>query len=302
MLVSLVVAVGLWLTFSMREAYTVDVDVALRVAGVPEGQALSAAPPAFARATLRGEGWKLLVLSRSAPVVPLYADGASVDLERAVAASGLPPGVDVQGVQPREVRLRLDRRVSRRLPIRLVSGVRPAPSFGLLRPPRLLPDSVTVTGAAGLVAGLRAWPTVRLDASDVRAPLTRTVALQDTLAGLLVPSVRTTTVQVPIAEFTEGVRSLAVRVVNVPAGIAGVRTEPSRVRATYRVPLTRDDLYERARTSSGFVAVVDYRDIARDTTSGTVPVAARVPAGLDVRDVALSPTRLEYFIVRRAAR
>jgi hypothetical protein len=301
MLLSVAVAVGLWFTFSMRETYTVSVDVGLRVVGVPAGQALTASPPAVARATLRGEGWKLLVLTRSSPTVPLYADAPSVDLERAVAAAGLIPGVDVQSVQPREIRLVLGREVRRRLPIRLVSGIRPAPSFGLLRPPRLLPDSVTVTGAETLVAGLDAWPTVPFEAADVRASLTRTVALRDTLVGLLVPSVRTTTVQVPIAEFTEGVRSLPVRVVNVPAGIAGVRTEPSRVRATYRVPLTRDDLYEQARTTTGFVAVVDYRDIARDTTSGTVPVAARVPAGLDVRDVALSPPRVEYFIVRRAA-
>lgn len=301
MALSLVVAVGLWFSFSMRETYTVAVPVSLRVAGVPEGQALSARPPATARATFRGEGWKLLLLSRSAPVVPLYADAASVDLERAVAASGLPPGVDVQSVRPRTARLAFDRQVSRRVPIRLVSDIRPVPSFGLLRPPRLLPDSVTVTGAAGLVAALAAWPTERLDAADVREPLTVTVALRDTLAGLVTVSARTTTVQIPIAEFTEGVRTLRVRVVNVPRGIAGVRTDPARVRATYRVPLTADDLYGQAQTAAGFVAVLDYRDIARDTTSGTVAVASRVPAGLDVRDVALAPSRVEYFLVRRAA-
>ena len=302
MLLSLAIAAGLWVTFSMRETYTVAVDVPLRVAGVPDGQALAALPPPAARATFRGEGWKLLRLTSAAPAVPLYADAATVDLERAVAASGLPAGVDVQSVRPQSLRLTLDARVSRRVPIRLVSAVRPAPSFGLLRPPRLLPDSVTVTGAARVVDRLASWPTAVLEADDVRAPLTRTVALADTLAGLVTASVRTTTAQLAIAEFTEGVRSLPVRVANVPRGLAGVRTEPARVRATYRVPLTRDDVYEQARVAVGFVAVVDYRDIARDTTSGTVAVAARVPPGLDVRDVVLSPSRVEYFLLRRAAR
>ena len=297
---SLAVAVGLWVSFSLRETYTVVADVRLRVAAVPDGQALSARPPPVARATFRGEGWKLLLLARTAPVVSLYADAEAVDLERAVAASGLPAGVDVQGVRPQTIRLDLDRRVVRRVPVRLVSSIRTDPSFGLLRPPRLLPDSVTVSGAASLVDRLDAWPTVRLDAADARASFTVPVALQDTLAGLVTASGRTTTVQVSIAEFTEGTRSLPVRVANAPRGAPAVRTEPARVQATYRVPITRDDAYGQAARAPGFVAVVDYRDIARDTTSGSVAVAARVPAGLDVRDVYLSPRRVEFFIVRRS--
>jgi hypothetical protein len=126
------------------------------------------------------------------------------------------------------------------------------------------------------------------------------VALRDTLDGLLTTSVASTTVVVPIGEFTEGERLLPVEVRNLPPGIAGVRFDPPSVRARYRVPLA-GSVYERARASSAFVAVVDYGDIARDTTSGTVPVAARPPSGLDIRDIVLSPSRVEYFLLRRAA-
>ena len=301
MAISLVLAVGLWFTFGLRETYVVTVPVALRVVGVPAGQALRAAPPASARATFRGEGWRLMLLARSTPVVPLDADAPSVDLERAVLASGLSANLTLQGVRPKTARLSLERVARRRVPIRLVSDIRTAPSYGLLRPPRLLPDSVEVVGAASLVAALTSWPTARLVLDDVQAATTRTVALADPFGGLLAPSVRMTTVQVPVAEFTGGERLVDVRVVNVPRGIAAVRTEPAQLRARYRVPLTENDLYGRARDAPDFFAVVDYRDIARDTTSGTVSAAPRVPAGLDVRDVALSPSRVEYFIVRRAA-
>ncbi len=301
MALSLVVAVGLWFTFGMRETYTVTVPVTLRVVGVPEGQALASPPPQTARATVRGEGWRLLFLTRTVPTIPLYADAASVDLERAVLAAGLPAGVDLQSVRPKSARLALDAQIQRRVPIRLVSDLRTDPGYGLLRPPRLLPDSVTVTGARSLVSRLDAWQTEILEAHEVQASFARTVALRDTFAGLVAPNVRSTTVQVPIAEFTGGERDVAIRVINLPAGVAGVRTEPATLRARYRVPLTADDLYGRARSAAGFVAVVDYRDIARDTTSGTVAASPRVPAGLDVRDVTLSPSRVEYFIVRRAA-
>ena len=43
-------------------------------------------------------------------------------------------------------------------------------------------------------------------------------------------------------------------------------------------------------------------DIARDTTAtdGQVPVSARVPEDLDIRDVTLQPSRVGYFIQRAA--
>ncbi len=298
MAVSLVLAVGMWFTFGLRESYVVTIPVALSVVGVPAGQALREAPPTVARATFSGEGWRLMLLDRSTPVVPLDADAASVDLERAVLASGLATDVVLQSVRPKVVRLALEPEARRRVAIRLVSDIRTADQYGLLRPPRLLPDSVEVVGAASLVAALTSWPTDPLRLVGVQASATIMLGLADAGGGLLTPSVRTTTVQVPVAEFTGGERLVTVRVVNVPRGIAAVRTEPATLRARYRVPLTENDLFGRARDAAGFEAVVDYRDIARDTTSGTVSVAPRVPAGLDVRDVTLQPSRVEYFIVR----
>ena len=298
MAVSLVLAVGMWFTFSLRESYVVTVPVSLNVVGVPAGQALREAPPTVARATFSGEGWRLMLLGRSTPVVPLDADAPAVDLERAVLASGLATSVVLQSVRPKTVRLSLEPEARRRVPIQLVSDIQTADQYGLLRPPRLLPDSVEVVGAASLVAGLTSWPTEPLRLTGVQTSQTVALALADAGGGLLTPSVRTTTVQVPVAEFTGGERVVSVRVVNVPDGIAAVRTEPATLRARYRVPLTENDLFGRARDAADFEAVVDYRDIARDTTSGTVSIAPRVPPGLDVRDVTLSPSRVEYFIVR----
>ena len=78
-----------------------------------------------------------------------------------------------------------------------------------------------------------------------------------------------------------------------------MRFDPVRVQADYRVPV-QGEMFSRAETSTGFRAVVDYFDIARDTTDGEVPVSARWPSDLDIRDVTLSPPRVEYFIQRPA--
>ena len=300
MLLSLVVALVMWFSFSMRETYSTTLRVPVEVVRTPPGQSLREAPPASATVTLQGEGWTLLSLSRTDPVIRVYADGSRVDLAAALQESGLPAGVLVQSVQPQAVELALDVQTSRQLPIRLRRDIRTEPAYDLLRPPQLDPDSVVVTGAQSLLGGLDEWPTEVLRAENVSQSLTRTVALADTFGGLLSPSAQTTRVRVDVGEYTEDARDLEVEVENLPPDVLGVRFDPVRVRATFRVPV-QGETFGRAETTPEFRAVVDYFDIARDTTDGVVPVSARWPADLDIRDVTLSPARVEYFI-RRPAR
>ncbi|WP_412062218.1 hypothetical protein [Rubrivirga sp. IMCC45206] len=298
MLLSLVVALVMWFSFSMRETYSVEVRLPVEIAQTPARQALRELPPTEVTATLRGEGWTLLSLTRRLTTLQVVAEDETVNMMAAIQGTGLPPNVDVVGVDPEVIALALDVRTSRRLPIRLRSSIQTVAPYDLLRAPRLQPDSVTVTGAQSLLGRLDDWPTEVLLEDNVQESLARTVALADTFGGLLTPSVRATRVAVDVGEFTEGRRVLDVEVTNLPDDIVGVRFDPARVTAIYRVP-TVGDTYERALSTSGFRAVVDYFDIRRNPADGEVPVSVRWPADLDVRDVTLSPSRVEYFIQRR---
>ena len=300
MLLSLVVAVVMWFSFSMRETYPLTVRVPVEVARTPPDRALRAPAPATATVTLRGEGWALLSLARSPLTIRVFADDETVDLAAALQETGLPAGVTLQSVQPQVVELALDARTTRRLPVRLRRDLRTPPGYDLLRPPTLRPDSVVVTGAESLLGSLVDWPTDVLRADNVDRSLTRRVALADSFGGLVTPSVDAVVVRLDVGEFTEATRDLTVTVENLPPGVLGVRFDPARVRATYRVP-TVGETYDAALSSPDFQAVVDYFDIARDTTDGEVPVSARWPAGLDVRDVTVRPRLVEYFIQRPAA-
>ena len=297
---SLVVAAVLWFSFSMREAYSVAVQVPVQIVSLPAGEALREPAPATATVTLQGEGWTLLTLTRRRPTIRVAASGETVDLEAALREQGLPAGVSVQGVQPRVVDLALDTRTTRRLPVRLRQNIDTRPSYGLLQPPTLRPDSVTVSGAQSLLGRLVDWPTEVLAVRDVDADFSRAVALSDTFGGLLTPSAQVTVVSVAVGQFTRSSRDLAVEVENLPRGLAGVRFDPARVEVTYDVP-SQGDGYDEALVSDAFRAVVDYADIARDTTSGSVPVSLRYPEGLGVRDATAAPGRVEYFLVRRPA-
>lgn len=297
-LVAVGVATLLWFTFSMRETYTVAVEVPLVVSQLPADRALRVRPPETARLQMQGEGWSLLTISRAPPPVELRAGEESVSIvQAATETSNLPAGVSVLGAQPATVKLELEEAVSRMVPVRLTGVFGVEAPYGLLRPPVIRPDSVRVTGARSLLAGLASWPTEPVDLGALRRTRVATVTLRDTLDGLVNRSIDRATVTFEVEQFTEGERMLEVRVRNVPPDVTAVRLLPARVRATYLVPVAAD-YYERARTSPDFYAEVDYLEIVRDTTTGTVPARARVPAGLPVRQVRLSPQRLEYFTVR----
>lgn len=292
------VAALLWFTFSMRETYTVAVEVPLVVSQLPADRALRVRPPETARLQMQGEGWSLLTISRTPPPVELRASEEAVSIvQAATESSNLPSGVAVLGAQPATVKLDLEDAVSRVVPVRLTGAYGVEAPYGLLRAPVIRPDSVRVTGARSLLAGLASWPTEPIDLGALRRTRVATVTLRDTLDGLVNRSIDRATVTFEVEQFTEGVRMLEVRVRNVPPDVTAVRLLPARVRATYLVPVAAD-YYERARTSPDFYADVDYLEIVRDTTLGTVSVRARVPAGLPVRQVRLSPQRLEYFTVR----
>lgn len=288
---SFAVAFLLWFTFSMRESYSVTIEMPLEVVRVPEGQALAALPPPVVRVTVQGEGWELLKLQRTPPTLLVNALDEQVDLFAAASEGArLPPGLQVLSVSPSSLRLQLEPEVTRTLPIRLVSDVSAGTDFDLLAPPRFTPDSVQVTGAASIVNALRSFPTQPLVAEDLRQTLTVRVPLSDTLRGLVRRNLSTVEVTVPVALFTEARRELPVRVEGTPPGAPSVVLLPSRVEVTYRVPVEQ---YERSLRAPDFHAIVSYADVIRDET-GTVQPVLQLPGGLVIRDARVEPRRLSY--------
>lgn len=292
-LVSLVVAFVLWFTFSMRESYSVVIEMPLVVENLPEGRALSALPPREARVTVQGEGWELLKLSRRTPSLEVSARDATVDVYGAATESNrLPPGVAVQSVLPTTLNLSLEPSITRALPIRLRADIGAAPLYDILSQPTLTPDTVVVSGARSIVNALDNWPTEQILWDGLTENVDGTVALSDTLAGLVIKSVRGVEVRVPVALFTEATRELEVRTEGAPPGADPVRLIPSTVQATYRIPV---DQYEASLESDRFYAFVPYATAINDTTGAVQPIL-QLPENLFVRDVRIEPRRLQYRI------
>ncbi|MEM6782747.1 MAG: hypothetical protein AAF624_03325 [Bacteroidota bacterium] len=296
MLFSLLVATVLWFSVSMDEDYALGVDMPVELRRLPEGQALRSPPRSPVRVTVEGRGWDLLALSRNPPVFTVDAEEERVNLLSAASEMGrFPTGVRVQSVVPTTLPLDLDTEVEKRIPIVLRGALDLDANHEFLNPPQLEPDSVRVVGAQTVLQDLVAWPTRPVVLDDVDESFVIQVALQDTLAGLVQVGRQQTQLSVAVDRFTEGMRELVVRVVGVPPGVQAVRLLPSRVTATYRVPVD-DALFAQAETTDEFFAFVPYANIARDTT-GTVSPIPQLPGTLPIRDVSLEPAQLRYYTV-----
>lgn len=288
--VCVLISTVVWLIFTLQETKTVTMDVPTRVVNVPSGQALTDVPASTVRVQVHGDRRQLLWLYLNTPVVPIDATSNEVNVEDALNIPQI-SDVRIENVTPRRVNVPKGERVERRLPIRNRVRVNLPASHEMLRPPRLDPDSIQVSGAAALLGNLDAWPTADVVLTDVQDSIRAEVPLADTLAELVDRTVDRVTFTAESGKFTESTRELTVEVTGVPTDQNLVALEPSTIRVNYRVLFAQMFQSQRA---SDFFATVSYDQIRSDTT-GYVRPNIHVPSDLYIRDPEPTPRRLRYY-------
>ncbi|NNF04516.1 MAG: hypothetical protein HKN17_08620 [Rhodothermales bacterium] len=282
----------LWFAFSMQETYLQMIEMPVEVTDLPEGRALLSLPPDHVRVQVEGEGVQLLRLYYNPPTIPVAVSTDTESQDMQLIVSEEVSSVSIQSVMPRTISMPTDDQMSRRIPIRSRIAVRTAPAHFIVGDVVIRPDSVTVTGAERIVSGLDSWPTERLVMPDVGDTVRTTVPLADSLGGLLHFDTPTVEFYANVQEFTEGSRSLQVRVTDAPPN-RRVSLDPSSVTVRYRIPLSQ---FDEAAASEAFVAFVAYDQIRTDT-SGVLYPQLDWPDNLNVREPRITPDALRYYNV-----
>jgi hypothetical protein len=289
--VCILLSAMLWFTFTMQETYTVVLEMPTMVSNIPDDQALVTMPPQRARVQVQGEGFQLVQLYYNPPTIPIDARREQVNLEDAVPELG--KNVRPLSVSPRSVELIKERRITRRLPVRFAGSITTPDTHGLVSPPRILPDSVQVSGARSIIERLLYWPTEPVQLENIRDSIVVRVPLSDTLSLLVDKNLQQVTVSARAVEFTEAVRQIDVTITGAPPGRQVVTLEPPSVEVRYRVPI---DHYSASLVAPDFFATISYDDIRADTSGRLVP-NLQTPAGLMIRDVQMSPRSLRYYTI-----
>lgn len=286
---AIVVSSVLWFTFTMRETHSKILQMPTEVVNLPEDRSLSQLPPENVRVQIVGDGWSLLRLRLSPPTIPVNASQQEVSVRDAIPE--LPKNVDIQSVSPTTLSLWTERRMTRKVPVRLRARIVTPATHDLISQPSLMPDSVEVTGGASVVGGLEAWPTVDTRYRNVRDTLQVRIALSDTLAGLVQKNVEAITLRAVSSQFTEGSREIDVTVQGQPSTQTLVSLEPASIRVRYRVLFSQ---YQEAHEAMDFFATVSYDEIRRDTT-GRIRPHLHLPDDIVLRDIEMIPHTLGYY-------
>lgn len=278
----------LWFSFTLQDTHTVPMTIPTRVQSGGGGQALTELPPSRVRAEIEGEGIDLLRFYWQDPSIAIGAESEEVSIRNLVQAQ-LPRGTRLQSASPAVLTLQREARLTRTVPVRLRGDVSTPATHDLMAPPSLQPDSIRISGARSLVQSVDAWPTVPLNVKGLTDSLHRRVPLADTLSGLVQRSTGSVVLQAQSRQFTEGMRSIDVRVTGGPQN--SVTLDPSSIRVRYRT-LVED--FQEVKETDNFYATVSYEQIRADTT-GQVEPRIQTPANLTIRDVEAYPSALRYY-------
>ncbi len=176
-LVSLLLAVTLWLYVTSKGKSELSLSVPLELRNIPQGMAVVGDLPARIEVRLQGQERALRDISSFKKVLGI------VDLSR--ARDGVnrihlspddirrPAGVSVTYLSPMEIEVRLEQLVQRTFRLKAVIQGRPAPGYRVTGV-TVKPSRITLEGPAGVMQAFTRLQTMPIDITDLKEQFTLT--------------------------------------------------------------------------------------------------------------------------------
>lgn len=282
-LAAFTLAVLLWVVVSAEQITSqwLPVQVEL-VSRDPDWVVVRGPIPAEVEVRFAGPGRELWELALDRPVLVLPITGVEEPNQVFVLDPRMVrvPGnlaVNALDVRPSTVRVFLERRVTREVPVRVRIGARSHERYTLTEGPHVTPATVRITGPAARVAEIESVPTEALDLTGTDSTFNRIVALE----ADSVPGVRVTTDRVRVSGRVDRlVERIFPRLPVSP--VSGVEVSPAQVDVRVQGPASQ----VRALDPAVLRVVVPADSIPAAIPPGGVSVPLRVenlPAGLEAR-------------------
>jgi YbbR domain-containing protein len=291
--VAYLLAIGLWFMVNMDREFTTTFTLPVVLGELPDARSLQQPIPESVDVTVNGSGWKLMNLAGNLPTIVLDVRKAEVDvLTAARDLIATTDGLSVIRVQPFVLTVRLDERITKRVPVESRLSIEFRNRYNQVGPVRLFPDSIDIAGARAIVDTIRSWPTEASEIDGVREALDLTLTLQEA-PYILQLSHNQVRLEADVAEYTEGEARIPIRVRGQPRN-RDVVFSPASVVVKYDVPI---DEYSRSLSQVLFAAYVPYAMAASDSTGFVIPQIERTESALHIRIRSHQPRTVSYYHV-----
>lgn len=287
-----------WLTTVLNDTMEREIDVPIRLTGVPNGVIMTSNTTDTLRVVVRDKGFTIAnyIYGDGVPTLEIaYSMLHISDDNASMTNTELQKNISrVLNASSRIVQMKPDRLVfyfnhgkSKKVPIVLNGTVTAAESY-FLEPISFTPDSVVVYAPDGILSKIKEIRTARTEITDVNTAQMHKVRLAPPEGVRCVPEIVSMNLNAVI--LTEGIVNVPIKAVNMPEGMT-LRTFPARVQIKYVIASSR---YQDI-TEDQFTVEADYHYIEENPDSKKCPLVLRV-----VPRHALRPqmefTEVEYLI------
>ncbi len=250
--VALILALFLWMNVAERREVVFTVDLPLRYTNMPAEMTFASEVPREASVEIRGRSkflrWKLKEVYFAIDLSP--AEGGIVTHIISPSEVRLPPGKNLEILEilePKGIRVELDKLVTRKLPPRLLLEGELPEGRVMIGRPRTEPGEIVISGADKIVSPLDSVPTHPVDRDDLGKH--GQVLTRVDLSGLL--HVESDVEEVIISARVENIKDLGIPSVPIEA--------PSR--RGMRVQFTPDSLDVVISGAESLVDSLDPQDL-----------------------------------------
>lgn len=258
------IAAFLWLLIKLSDNYNWRVPVALEYSNLPSDRVAVRELPKESEVIVNATGFKLLLARFKVIdiVLPIayrenlqqpYLLASSLESE---LADEMPPGYALLGFSPDTLYMQFDKKISKKVPIRLNGTVSYAKQFEGLGLPTFLPDSIEVSGPERLIDSIQYWNTQPLELLDLKESFAGEVMLDKPNFSSISLGQGKVKLSVAVEAFTQITREVEIELLNVPKN-KQITPYPKKVTVFIHVGLSN---LEAAR-SANITATADFSDV-----------------------------------------
>ncbi|HEX9655862.1 MAG TPA: hypothetical protein VGB89_02965 [Bacteroidota bacterium] len=297
-IITVVFAIILWLSVKLGSTYQVNVSASVVIENVPPGMAIATPVPRTLQLRFRGEGWQLVpLLFGTAPDYRIDArdlgTGSKTITMDNISSTFSSGGVFLLvGMNPDTVFVKLEHFAAKSIPVKSDLKVVFRDGYGQVGRTVIEPESVTVGGAASIIASLDQWHTVRKTLDNIQAPMNQLVALADTGVFRVTLNPQAVRVRMDVQSLAEKtISGLLVEVYDVPNGLE-VIVIPPKIDLLVRSGIRRLSNI----SSESFRVSAMYSEILADSSGTFIP---DLDGPNDVQIIGKRPDRLQYIVRKR---
>ena len=293
LIISIAFSVIIWGTISLSEEYYANVNVPLRVVGLPDGFSIGSDIPENITIKLRGIGWKLFAVNIGKDVaynISVKGDSGFVQIklmDHLTDNRWMLSELDIIDIVPNSLSFSIERRVKKKLPIVADLNLDYKAGYGLAKLVVLEPDSIVIDGPQSVVSSLTEIKTKEIKLSSLDKLIIKNIGfiyLPGTSYGTKFVSVNLDVQRIVDKQFDD----IDIEVLDVPPD-RDVILLPNKISCNVRGGIEILGKLDKDQ----FRAFVFYRDVVLDTLGNVIP-HIELPVNTTLKYI--KPERLRYII------